>query len=435
MFGLKSAIPKVVKIANDPIKVKAFKAANEAMAELFTAGIIGDTCVRQQFLTAPMVQSLSKTCFTILLPMFLFTSIMRTVQANGGRLTKNTMMIPFIAIFHCIIVNFIMRYFLLPLVNMDSKSDEGRSTLVCCTFGNSGVIPLIFAEALFRHNVDVLQKAYSFVSLYLVGWSPFFWSFGRFSLLGSVHSNQAQKSKFDLWKVHEDRSMMTIIYDQVTFLKSLFPPPVIGVLTGLLIASIPLLRNLFMGENTVNGENKPILGVVFNSLQNLGRAANPLALLVLTSSLAFGRMKEDQNEGSSNVKTNSNTTSSSHSTMTLVKRLSCVSIARFIISPLLMMIILRNTIGSLDDFASIRASGSHDDGIIAVSENSMIWFILMLQSCMPPAQNSVLMLQVAEKTREASTMAKFLFSIYSLAMIPIVLISTTLLEKCQLTQV
>ena len=70
MLDLKSIVPNLAKVAKDPIKIKAFKAANEAMAELCTAGFIGNTCVRQKFLTASMVQSLSKTCFTILLPMF-----------------------------------------------------------------------------------------------------------------------------------------------------------------------------------------------------------------------------------------------------------------------------------------------------------------------------------------------------------------------------
>ncbi len=479
MLELKSIVPNLVKVANDPIKIKAFKAANEAMAELFTAGIIGNQCVRKQLITTPMVQSLSKTCFSILLPMFLLTSIMKTVQANGGRLTANTIKIPIIVVVHSLLLNFVSRYCLLPLFNMYEHSDEGRSTVLCCTFGNSGVIPLIFAEVLFRHNAEVLQKAYSFVSLYLVGWSPFFWSFGRFSLLGGDSSAKNSKRSSSLERGNNE-NMMSMTLKLIASMKSLFPPPVVGVVTGLIVASIPFLRELFMGGSsaTLNGEiNKPMLGMIYNCFQNLGRAANPLALLVLTSSLAldnsnsrstrayssavkedgmntkafitssssFGRngisgsssfgstMKEQLGTNTTAFITSSSSSSSlqgrggnSHGGASLIQRLSCVSIARFIISPLLMMIMLQKTIGPLNNNCSTTA---------IVSDNAMMWFILMLQSCMPPAQGAVLMLQVAEKTHEASTLAKFLFSMYTIAMLPIVLISTILLEKCQLTQV
>ena len=62
-------------------------------------------------------------------------------------------------------------------------------------------------------------------------------------------------------------------------------------------------------------------------------------------------------------------------------------------------------------------------------ESPMVWFVMMLQGCMPPAQNLVLMLQVAEKQTQASQMAKFLFSIYATAMIPVVMILTWSLDK------
>jgi hypothetical protein len=56
----------------------------------------------------------------------------------------------------------------------------------------------------------------------------------------------------------------------------------------------------------------------------------------------------------------------------------------------------------------------------------------LLQSCMPPAQNSVLMLQVADKGAEASRMAKFLFSSYATAMLPVVVIVTIALRALEL---
>ena len=413
MLELKSALPNLIKLKNDPIKIKAFQAASEAMAELFTAGIIGNVCVKQQYLTASMVSTLSKTCFSILLPMFLCTSIMKTIHSNGGKVTRSTIIVPIIAIGHCLIVHFVSKYILLPLFQMDTDTDEGRSTIVCCTFGNSGVIPLIFAEALFRGDSNVLQEAYSFISLYLVGWSPLFWSFGRTSLLGSESKERSEETKSN-----SESSMLPIIIDQFTAMKSLFPPPVIGTLFGLTVSSIPSFQGLFMRSAATS---KPLLGVVYNCFQNFGRAANPLALLVLTSSLALGTARNSLTHTTQAVKeTKAIETLESEKVevgRSLLRRMSCVSIARFIISPLLMTLILRLTIGD-----AVKTKG-----------NTMIWFVLILQSCMPSAQNSVLMLQVAEKTMEASKLAKFLFSIYTTSMIPIVLIATYLLEKCNLT--
>jgi len=64
------------------------------------------------------------------------------------------------------------------------------------------------------------------------------------------------------------------------------------------------------------------------------------------------------------------------------------------------------------------------------SSDSMIWFVLILEASMPCAQNSVLMLQVAEKPSEASRLASFLFTMYATSMVPVVIVSTILLEKC-----
>jgi hypothetical protein len=49
----------------------------------------------------------------------------------------------------------------------------------------------------------------------------------------------------------------------------------------------------------------------------------------------------------------------------------------------------------------------------------MLWFVCILQAIMPPAQNSVVLLQVAGRSDEASQMAKFLFSIYATSMLPL----------------
>lgn len=214
---------------------------------------------------------------------------------------------------------------------------------------------------------------------------------------------------------------------QIKQLKSLFPPPVVGVCIGLVL-STPLLRNLVMSYAMADGTiRKAPLEVVFNCCQNLGRAANPLALLVLTSSLALGYSKKtvvpstnnnkdkNKNKNKNIIETNN---ANSQQRAVAIKRWMCVSLSRFVLSPLLMIGILK-TLEAMNIIGSIDSKGS-----------SMAWFILMLEATMPCAQNSVLMLQASEKSEEASRLAKFLFFMYASSMVPVVLVSTIMLEKC-----
>lgn len=370
----------------------AFRAAGLAMAELGIAGGIGAAFVKKGSLTQETVSALSKTTFSILLPMFLSTSMIKT----GGSLTRSSLSVPFLAVLNSFLLYLVSTHLLIPLFQLeDPNSDGGRSTTVCCSWGNSGVVPLIFCEALFRSQPALLAASYAQVSLYLVGWSPFFWSFGRSVLIADDQST-AVNSK----ATETNKSIRNRIYG----LKRLFPPPVMGVFLGLITALTPL-RGLFVSD----GNDKAPLAVIFNSFQNLGRAANPLALLVLTSSLALGV------SGSSGA----SYPESSDERSVVLRRWLCVSVARYILSPLFMYSLLKTA-------AKLGRIGSS-------TTDPMLWFILILQSCMPSAQNSVLMLQVADKGKEASSLAKFLFSVYFTAMLPVVLIVTIALQKLGLT--
>lgn len=57
---------------------------------------------------------------------------------------------------------------------------------------------------------------------------------------------------------------------------------------------------------------------------------------------------------------------------------------------------------------------------------AIVTFTLLMEGCMPPAQNSVIMLQLAEEKGRAAKMAKLLTVIYALSAIPV----TLLLSGC-----
>jgi hypothetical protein len=351
-------------------------AAGKAMAELGVAACIGAGCVQRELLTRPMVSALSKTTFGILLPMFLGTSILQTISKYG--LSKSSLAGPLLGIFHPFILYQISKLLLLPLFGLDCDSDEGRGTAVCSAWGNTSVVPLIFVESLFRGNPEALAKSYANISLFLVGWSPFFWSYGRTALLGNTDDNQHFLSK----------------------VKSIFSPPVMGVSIGLVMGLISPIRKLLVGTGAP-------LQTVCNAFATFGRAASPLSLLVLTSSLALGI-------GIGN-KPDTETPTESGDKQLFLRQWMCVSIARFFISPLLVL-------GMLNTF--------HFLGLIQnATQDPILWFISVLQGCMPSAQNLVLMLQVANKQEKAGAFAKFLFFVYATSMVPVVAIVSVALQK------
>jgi hypothetical protein len=373
----------------------ALGAAAKAMAELGVAGCIGAFCVQKELVNPEGIRAMSKTSFSVLLPCFLGTGIINTIVTQGG-LTADMLGAPLLAIMHSFILFQLSRSFLLPLFGIDKDTTRGRSTAVLCSWGNSGVVPLIFSEALFRYQPDILAQCYSAVSLYLVGWSPFFWSFGRSVLVGTGDD-----------AMNDDG--LTSMAQTIKTIKRLASPPVKGVLTGMALALSPLGKLLV---STTPQSNSAALSVVFNSFQNLGRAANPLGLLVLTASLAMGVSTTRSASSTSADDTAKN------KNFPALQRWSCVALARFVISPPLMF-------GLLKGFERL--------GLIASSaENPVIWFILLLQSCMPPAQNSVLMLQVADKPDEANRLAQFLFSMYATSMLPVIVIVGIMLQAFKL---
>ena len=359
----------------------ALGAAAKAMGELAVTGCIGATYVNNKMITQDMVRALSRTIYNVLLPFFIGTNLLKTVTRGG--LSKSALCVPLVAVLQSAILFWLASKLLLPMFGIDAGSEEGKVLAITCCFGNAGVLPFVFAEAMFRTNSDLLQQAFSQVSFFSAGWSPFFWSFVP-KVLQISKQGQAAETDSALTKFLRE-------------LKVFFPPPVIGVVLGVILGLSPLSQLLMSSSS----DKTAPLAVVYNSFQNLGKAASPLAVLVLTCSLAFGYGKKVQ--------------SSTTGQASLLRKWACVSTARFLLSPLVMMALLQ---------------GMAKAGFIgAPTTEPMLWFVCLLQSIMPPAQNSVVLLQVAGRSEEAEQMAKFLFSIYSTSMLPIVGLVTASLSE------
>ena len=99
-------------------------------------------------------------------------------------------------------------------------------------------------------------------------------------------------------------SKRSVVNESITYFTQVAPiyvrkmmvPPVIGVLTGLVLSGIPwsywLLCGGTLGERLPKGQTCPqdgaVLGFLFNGISTLGQAAVPLNLILLGNGLAKG---------------------------------------------------------------------------------------------------------------------------------------------------
>lgn len=386
-------------IASSVATNPAVHAATRAALELVVSSGIGIASIERGLINGQMIKALSKATFTILLPLFLGTSILKTITKYG--LSKSSLAVPFLAAIQSFLLYTFTTRILFPLFLSQEEidTDEARGAAVCSSFGNSGVVPLIFCDSLFRNaENDNLALSTGFVSMFLVGWSPFFWSWGRSVLLGPSHQSEGKQPSSA--QATQSRGEKIIASFQ-----KLVPAPVMGVFIGMFVAIIPVLQGLF-----VNDEGSAPLGVVFDTAQNFGKAASPLSLLVLVSSLALGAGFGKQHAGQSLSKVSKDVPS-----IPFWKRWAIVSLSRCIVSPALML-------GLLKAVSSVNWIGTS-------LEQPMLWFVCLLESCMPPAQNQVTMLQVENRMKQANEMATFLFSVYATCMIPLTIVVSIALDK------
>jgi predicted permease len=217
-------------------------------------------------------------------------------------------------------------------------------------------------------------------------WSPLFWSYGKV-ILGTASLDDKKNVN---WK------------DQVKAqLQLFFSPPVTGAILGLLIGLVAPVRKAFIG-----GALSPIYG----SLVTLGTAYLPAAMLVLAGSLV-GK-KEISKEPSSSTTTAA--AAAAADTGTSLKAILAILLARFCLAPLFAF----GVVQTLSKWQLVGPLGSRARAIVT--------FTLLMEGCMPPAQNSVILLQLEGLRDRATRMAKILTIIYSVAVLPV----TILLSAC-----
>ena len=349
------------------------------------------------------VSALSKLTYWLFQPCFLLCGVASTLgkacSGTGGLPVDALMLLPMAALVQISLGALVSklittkRFGVRPLfLGIDTDDDAGASDIrMCTTFANSGPLPLILADALF--GGALLTDVAACVSFYLLIWSPLFWTFGKI-ILGLSEKNDESGSGSGSGSAAT--TSVGVASKAMKQVKTLLSPPVIGSITGIMIGSSPILRGLFLNAGAP-------LAPVFGALRTFGVAYLPAAILVLAGSL----VKKD-------ASTSTSASPESPSDSVHPKTIIALLFSRFILSPMLALATVR-----LLSFANLLPVDN-------ARTLAIVTFTLLMEGCMPPAQNSVIMLQLAEKKGRAAKMAKLLTVIYALSAIPV----TLLLSGC-----
>ena len=341
------------------------------------------------------VSALSKLTYWLFQPCFLLCGVASTLakacSGAGGLPVDALLLLPMAALLQISLgalsakLITTKKFGVRPLfLGIDTEDDAGASDIkMCTTFANSGPLPLILADALF--SGPLLTDVAACVSFYLLVWSPLFWTLGKI-ILGLNDKDESDSA---------DKNVGSKLIGQV---KALLSPPVVGSITGIIVGSTPILRGLFIDAGAP-------LAPVFGALRTFGLAYLPAAILVLAGSL----VKKD-----ASASTSSSPPQSSISTSVHPKTIITLLFSRFVLSPMLALATVR-----LLSFANLMPVDN-------ARTLAIVTFTLLMEGCMPPAQNSVIMLQLADEKERAAKMAKLLTVMYALSAIPV----TLLLSAC-----
>ncbi len=347
-------------------------AAIRAISKLLSTCGIGAYFSRKGTLDKTAISVLSKLVYNVFQPCLLFVNVCSTVAKSGG--DSAIFMLPLAASFQ-IMIGYIVGKIISTLVYGNKNKDEdgnakpsleSKLLLTCTTFGNSGPLPFVFADALLKAHPDptLAPKAVAYISLYLLGWSPLFWVIGT-TILSEDKGNQSLKEKMSALS------------------KRVLSPPVVASIMGLIIGNIPMIRNTFLPA-------KSLFNPVFEGMRTLGSAYLPAVLLVLAGSLVPPKDTSS---------TSTATTTTSTKSTGFFRSVSAVYLSRFLLMP---------TLG----FTLIKFAKARIPLLAKVLSDPMLVFILLLETCMPSAQNSTVILSLNGDTAGAAKMARMLVAVY-----------------------
>jgi predicted permease len=303
-------------------------------------------------------------------------------------------------------------------------SEKAKELTACVTFTNNGPLPMVFATGILSAgpNPKLVEKAIAYISLYLLGYSPFFWTLGPKILAKEVETAAPEETKLEKTK---------------KLLASILSPPVTASIIGMIVGFVPLLRDTIMRPD---GLFTPLI----DAMRTMGQAYLPCVLLILSGSLlSAGSSKPKEKEDSllpsvessllqqpteapssrsaryvpgnvddgtnitgvarvASEPTKTRTATNDSSNLAFARQVLAIYLAKFLIMPTIVFTLLGFLRSNVPTVAR------------AFVQDPMLLFILLLETCMPSAQNLTMILQLQGQQEFASRIAKTLLFVYVL---------------------
>ena len=409
-------------------------------------------------LETPVV--VSKLAFNVLLPCYLCTRVAGTLTKTP--LNQSLMVLPFGALSQVIagtICGVVLTKLVVTMASLQKNKSSGGSNrgsnnnnsisaaaidieckddvmprlgLAACAFGNTFTLPLVFlTEVLGAANADVIA---GYIALYLVGWTPLLWTVGFLIIAGPAMSDAIVREKNPVKKC-----ALQIRETGKRIVNELANPPFLAMVLGVIIGTNAPLREFLVpgakafAASTSSGtsiaaaaplEFSFIAGVakaIYELAVNIGAAALPMQMLVLAASLVKVK-KEDlieqevindaadddifrADDASTSAKDDASWITGKTKASFLIEKATeivtnirkglvmdapdfkalCVAcVTRFIVLPIV----------CVSGFLALKNFFPH-----LIPNDKIAQMVLLTMSCMPAAQNLVVLAQLRDETR------------------------------------
>lgn len=206
--------------------------------------------------------------------------------------------------------------------------------------------------------------------MYLLGWSPLFWVLAPY-LLGKGQNQSKTPAE-------RRKELVTRILS----------PPILGSIAGLAVGMCsPLMSMLQTGG---------VLNPLYEALRTLGAGYLPAVLLVLSGSLIPSPPSVEEKAYSNPQGSESDSPVTGWGST--AKEVGAIFASRFLLMPFVGFFLLSGKVPFLE--AAVR--------------DPLLLFILLLETCMPSAQNLTVILQLQGDRFAAARMARLLLLVYVL---------------------
>lgn len=461
--------------SNVGLDLRIMRATSTATFKVVALCVVITGLMREGKLPLETPVVVSKLAFNVMLPAYLCTRVAATLYLSP--LTKALAVLPmsamaqvifgaFIGVGVTVIVNRIFAY--TAAANKEDMEDEellevekrerdmSRLGIAACSFGNTFTLPLVFlTEVLGRARAD---ETAGYIALYLIGWTPVLWTVGFLLIAGPVAVAGLSKSgeKKDAMR----DAYLTARATMIRISKELLNPPLLGIIAGVLIGATPL-KEIFVGNFTKATTDFPMflsfISVVFRSLfelaASIGAAALPGQMLVLASSLVkitpedvekrIARAKKEKIRAATSREDDDDDVEETRKNpfaMTIQFVVGCVERAWRVFAGALSRLrggfayLFRLDVPDARALAAacivrfVALPAACLFGLLFLRALNSPWFpsdpsaalVLLTMSCMPAAQNLVLLTQLRDETRPlAQRLAALMLRQYVFAIVPV----------------